>query len=112
MCSDTPGAGERIECTEDATSINDIDLTPNGIDIDTTADEEPGIYGHHEGSGRIFIYIQTGLDENDDRIRNDFDTAGNAELIVTSNARDITAGELVFDGFRIVTPGDFLKEND
>ncbi len=31
--------------------------------------------------------------------------AGNAAWIVTGNARDVAAGELVFDGFRVVTPG-------
>ena len=38
--------------------------------------------------------------------------AGNSKWIVTGNARDVAAGELVFDGFRVVTPGDWLKEND
>ncbi|MDE0150676.1 MAG: putative toxin-antitoxin system toxin component, PIN family [Rhodospirillaceae bacterium] len=36
--------------------------------------------------------------------------AGNAEAIVTHNARDLAAGELAFDSFRIVAPGDLLKE--
>ncbi len=36
--------------------------------------------------------------------------AGNATAIVTHNARDLAAGELAFDGFRIVAPGDLLKE--
>lgn len=36
--------------------------------------------------------------------------AGNAKWIVTNNVRDIAQGELVFDSFRIVTPGDWLKE--
>ena len=30
--------------------------------------------------------------------------AGNAAWIVTGNAKDVAAGELVFDGFRVVTP--------
>lgn len=38
--------------------------------------------------------------------------AGNAEWIVTGNTRDITAGELVFDSFRIATPGDWLKREE
>ena len=38
--------------------------------------------------------------------------AGNAEWIVTGNTRDIAAGELVFDSFRIVAPGIWLKEDD
>ena len=35
--------------------------------------------------------------------------AGNAAWIVTGNARDVAEGELVFDGFRVVTPGEWLK---
>ena len=38
--------------------------------------------------------------------------AGNSRWIVTGNAKDVAAGELVFDSFRIITPGDWLKEND
>ena len=34
------------------------------------------------------------------------------EWIVTGNIRDIAAGELVFDSFRVVTPGDWLKMED
>ena len=36
--------------------------------------------------------------------------AGNAEAIVTHNIRDVAAGELVFDGIRVLTPGSLLKE--
>ena len=36
--------------------------------------------------------------------------SGNAEWIVTGNTKDIAAGELVFGGFRVVTPGAWLKE--
>lgn len=38
--------------------------------------------------------------------------AGNADWIVTGNARDIAAGELTFDSFRIGTPGAWLKRNE
>ena len=38
--------------------------------------------------------------------------AGNAAWIVTGNERDAAAGEPVFDGFRAVTPGAWLKEDD
>ena len=34
------------------------------------------------------------------------------EWIVTDNIKDIAAGELVFDSFRVVTPGDWLKMED
>ncbi len=36
--------------------------------------------------------------------------AGQAELIITRNIRDLTSGELLFDDFRIITPEVFLKE--
>ncbi len=36
--------------------------------------------------------------------------AGNATAIVTHNARDLAAGELAFDSFRVVAPGDLLRE--
>lgn len=36
--------------------------------------------------------------------------AGNASEIVTHNARDLAAGDLTFDGFCVVAPGDLLKE--
>lgn len=38
--------------------------------------------------------------------------AGNSRWIVTGNAKDVAAGELVFDSFRVITPGEWLKEND
>ena len=76
VCSSTPGTGERIECTEADTSSNTIELALKGIDIDTTGDNAPGVYGHHEGTGKIFIDLQTELDENGDLIRNDIDTTG------------------------------------
>jgi len=36
--------------------------------------------------------------------------AGQGEVIITRNIRDLTSGELVFDDFRIITPENFLKE--
>ena len=36
--------------------------------------------------------------------------AGQAELIITRNIRDLKSGELLFDDFRIITPEEFLKE--
>ena len=38
--------------------------------------------------------------------------AGNAERIVTGNVRDLAAGELLFEGFSVVTPGQWLREED
>ena len=66
----------RIECTKAVDSSDDIDLTLKGIDIDTTVDETHGVYGHHEGTGKVFVAIQTGLDEGGGLIRNYIDTTG------------------------------------
>lgn len=38
--------------------------------------------------------------------------AGNAQWIVTGNTRDVAAGELKFDSFRIVTPGAWLRGDE
>ena len=76
VCSAMPGTGERIECTKAADSSDDIDLTLKGIDIDTTGDEAHGVYGHHEGTGKVFVAIQTGFDEGGGLIRNYIDTRG------------------------------------
>ena len=48
-------------------------------------------------------------DESDNHLV-ELAVAGNAAWIVTGNARDVAEGELVFDGFRVVAPGVWLKE--
>lgn len=50
-------------------------------------------------------------DESDNHLV-ELAVAGNAAWIVTGNTRDFAEGELVFDGFRVVTPGSWLKESD
>ena len=57
VCSNTPGSGERIECIEDNTSTDDINIDAQGIDIDTTALREHGIHAFHEGEGDIDIDV-------------------------------------------------------
>ncbi len=47
-------------------------------------------------------------DESDNHLV-ELAVAGNAAWIVTGNARDAAEGELVFDGFQVVTPGEWLK---
>ena len=58
-----------------------------------------------------FLWRPNLPDESDNHLI-ELAVAGNADSIVTGNARDIAAGELLFDGFRVVTPGDWLKEDD
>ena len=77
VCSETPGTGERIECTQPDTSSDQIRLTPtNGLDIDTTEDGVHGVHGHHEGTGSIFLNVYTARAEGGGLIRNDIDTTG------------------------------------
>ena len=77
VCSEAPEPGERIECTENDVSSNDIELTLKGVDIDTTEDKTHGVSGHHAGTGRIFLSFQTDFDDRGEpTIRNDIDTTG------------------------------------
>ena len=76
VCSETPGTGERIECTKGATSSDNIELTTNGIDIDTTDNGAHGVYGKHEGAGFIDIDVLMGVDASDQVINSAIDTAG------------------------------------
>ena len=65
VCSDTPGSGERVECTESTTSTNDIDINlQDGLDINTSGESDHGIHGFHEGTGDITIRIQGVTDNN------------------------------------------------
>ncbi len=50
-------------------------------------------------------------DESDNHLV-ELAVAGNAAWILTGNTRDMEAGELVFDGFRVVPPVAWLKEDD
>ena len=58
-----------------------------------------------------FLWRPNLPDESDNHLI-ELAVAGNADRIVTGNARDLSAGELIFDAFRVVTPGDWLKEHD
>ena len=65
VCSDTPGPGERVECTEGTTSTNDIDINlQDGLDINTSGESDHGIHALHEGIGEITIRIQGVTDNN------------------------------------------------
>ena len=58
VCSNTPTAGQWIECTEDATSTDDIAIDlKSGVNITTTGERDHGIFGHHEGAGDITINV-------------------------------------------------------
>ncbi len=57
-----------------------------------------------------FLWRPNLPDESDNHLV-ELAVAGNAACIVTGNARDFVAGELLFEGLRVVTPGDWLKES-
>ncbi len=50
-CGNTLVAGQRIECSEQATSTDDIEVGPPGITITTTEVQEHGISGQQSGAG-------------------------------------------------------------
>jgi putative PIN family toxin of toxin-antitoxin system len=58
-----------------------------------------------------FLWRPNLPDESDNHLI-ELAIAANAESIITGNTRDFAAGELIFDSFRIVTPGNWLKEDD
>ena len=64
VCSNTPGAGDHIDCREDSTSTSDINIEAVGIDIDLTGSVTSGVNAHHSGSGNVSINIsgQTNAD--------------------------------------------------
>ena len=64
VCSNTPAAGDRISCAEDATSTNDIDRTLQGVTITTTDQDLRGISTEHEGTGDIEIDVGSASQES------------------------------------------------
>ncbi|MYA87294.1 MAG: hypothetical protein F4X97_02360 [Boseongicola sp. SB0662_bin_57] len=78
VCSDAPAAGERVECTEDSTSTDDIDILLEGVDIDVaaTAINTHAVSARHDGSGDIDIDVTGGVDESGQAVRSAIDTSG------------------------------------
>ena len=58
-----------------------------------------------------FLWRPNLPDESDNHLI-ELAVADNAQWIVTGNARGVTAGELLFDTFRVVTPGEWLMKED
>ena len=103
VCSSTPGSGERIECTEDDTSTDDIDIDANGVDIDTTEDDAEGIHATHEGSGAVTIDL-TGSST--------VDTTGAGARAVVGNHDGTGRLEIRVSGATISTGGNLLWINN
>ena len=75
VCNNSPGTGERIECTQDDTSTSDIDIDALGINIDTSGYSEYGIYGFHQGAGNIDIDVSADA-SGEQPVRSTIDTTG------------------------------------
>ncbi len=58
-----------------------------------------------------FLWRPNLPDESDNQLI-ELAVAGNAESIITTNTKDIAAGEPVFDRIQVVTPANWLKEVD
>lgn len=58
----------------------------------------------------FFLWRPNLPDEEDNRVV-ELAVAGGASMIVTNNVRDFQRSQLRFPEFRIVKPGEFLKEN-
>ena len=64
-CNNTPPAGERISCDEDADSTEDIDLVLKNLDITTSGNNMPAIHAEHDGQGDIDINLGVLIEEGD-----------------------------------------------
>ncbi len=60
VCSDTPGADDRIVCAEGTGSSSNIVINLTGQTISTSGEDEPGISASHEGTGDIYVITSTG----------------------------------------------------
>ncbi len=58
-----------------------------------------------------FLWRPNLPDESDNHLV-ELAVAGNAEWIVTGNVKDLATGELLFEGFRVATPAQWLREED
>ena len=65
-CNNTPPAGERISCDEDADSTEDIDLELKNLDIMISSGLNiRAIYAEHDGQGDIDIDLVILVDEGE-----------------------------------------------
>ncbi len=95
VCSNTPDAEERIECTEDATSTSNIEIEAVDIDIDTSVDTEPGIHAKHEGTGNVEVDVRSDTSSTIDSAGSDShgihgEHAGTGDIIMNVKGTEIT----------------------
>lgn len=58
---------------------------------------------------RVYFAWRPNLPDEADNHLIELAVAGGAAAVITHNTRDLGAGELSFDGIKIVTPGDFMQ---
>ena len=56
-----------------------------------------------------FLFRPNLKDENDNMFV-ELAIASQSKYLITSNIKDFVSGELLFDSFQLMTPGDFLKK--
>ena len=102
MCSDTPGTGNHIECVEESSSTDDIDINATGIDIDFTATGNTftggGVHAWHKGNANVDINISGKTNADMTTTPSTIDTTG-------SNSHGIS-GKLFGDGALTITLQD------
>lgn len=60
---------------------------------------------------KIYFGWRPNLKDEGDNHLIELAVAGGASYIITSNVRDFKNGELIFDGLKVVTPQQFIKES-
>ena len=60
VCSNTPGEDDRVECSEDSTSTDDVDINLNDVEITVQESFIHGIHATHAGNGDIGIKLRDG----------------------------------------------------
>ena len=97
VCSDTPAAGQRIECTQPATARQPIDIDASDVTIQTTSSNEDGVSAKHDGTGKVTVRVRRG---------NISTTGDSAKGISVSHAGNGNIAIRV-EGGGISTTGDF-----
>ncbi len=100
VCSDTPGAGQWVKCTENADSTKDIIINLEGVNIAPDGDRDHGVEGSHKGKGNISITVRGTADSNSismsGRGKDGIHAAGQGEGSIDIDVDDVT----------IITTGD------
>ena len=104
VCTNTPEAGERIECKEDAASTADIDLDTAGATVETTDRGTPGIHAEHKGTGDIHMSLNTRSDPQAGFIATASTTKGSESQGVYAN-HEGTGDIDIFAPFTVVNTG-------